>query len=269
VASSVPPSVAIRRVRARLGVATMHGALTSNFLGPEACALQPARSMPNERDDWRNRHRGRGRDDRGRDERGDYGRFAPDEDRGGRGRSVWGGEDRDRGRMNRDEDLRSVGSPGIGGGTGGSWDQAAWDRDRGGDELRYRRGGGMAGDDDVGWSPGQSGVEASRPRGEHKGKGPMNYQRSDTRIREDVCDYLTDDDEVDASEIEVKVEACEVTLTGTVPSRDMKRRAEQVAERAAGVRDVHNQLKVQDRERQAERGDDGAAGAGRNRGARA
>jgi hypothetical protein len=166
--------------------------------------------MPNERDEWRNR-RGRDRDDRSRDERGDYGRFSADEDRGGRGRSMWGG--------GGGQELRSVGSPGIGGGTGGAWDQGSPEREE--------------------WS----GAPPSRGGG-FRGKGPMNYQRSDQRIREDVCEYLTDDDEVDASEIDVKVEQCEVTLTGNVSSRDMKRRAEHVAERASGVRDIHNQLKV-------------------------
>ena len=216
--------------------------------------------MPNDRDDWRMRGRGRYEDDRRweRDDepwrpgsRGDYGRFSPDEDRGGRGRSMWGGG-RESGRRHRDE-LPSVGSPGIGGGTGGWWDQEEpWER-------AAERPGGM-GDED--WSPGQTGAERMgrrwggqvardlggslgvEPVGAHRGKGPKNYRRSDERIREDVCDRLTDDDQVDASEIDVKVEDCEVTLTGSLPSRHMKRRAEDLAERVTGVRDVHNQLRV-------------------------
>jgi hypothetical protein len=36
----------------------------------------------------------------------------------------------------------------------------------------------------------------------------------------------------------------EVTLTGSVSSRDQKRRAEDVAERISGVKDVTNQLRV-------------------------
>ncbi len=35
-----------------------------------------------------------------------------------------------------------------------------------------------------------------------------------------------------------------VTLTGTVPSREAKRRAEALAERVGGVRDVHNTLAI-------------------------
>lgn len=84
--------------------------------------------------------------------------------------------------------------------------------------------------------------EAARPH--YVGRGPKGYQRSDDRIREEVCDCMTDDPMLDASEIEVDVKHGEVFLTGTVTSRDQKRRAEDVAERVSGVRDVTNQLRV-------------------------
>ena len=77
-----------------------------------------------------------------------------------------------------------------------------------------------------------------------RGVGPKGYVRSDARIRELVCDDLTDDPWVDASGIEVTVENGEVTLSGTVDSRDSKRRAEDVAEHAGGVKDVQNNLRV-------------------------
>jgi osmotically-inducible protein OsmY len=60
-----------------------------------------------------------------------------------------------------------------------------------------------------------------------------------------VCDRLTDDAEIDASEIDVKVSDCEVTLAGTVDSREAKRRAEDCAERVSGVRNVQNNIRVQ------------------------
>lgn len=44
----------------------------------------------------------------------------------------------------------------------------------------------------------------------HKGKGPKGYQRSDERIKEDVCDRLSDDDYLDASDIDVQVTGHEV-----------------------------------------------------------
>jgi hypothetical protein len=52
------------------------------------------------------------------------------------------------------------------------------------------------------------------------------------------------DDDVDASEIEVRVEKGEVTLVGTVQTRSMKHQAEDLAEAVPGVSDVHNQLRV-------------------------
>jgi osmotically-inducible protein OsmY len=80
--------------------------------------------------------------------------------------------------------------------------------------------------------------------GGHAGRGPKGYRRSDERIKEDVSDLLTADDHLDASEIEVNVRDAVVSLTGTVSDRSAKRRAEDVAERAAGVQDVMNQLRV-------------------------
>lgn len=78
------------------------------------------------------------------------------------------------------------------------------------------------------------------------GKGPKGYRRSDERIREDVCDSLTDDPDLDASAIEVKVKDGEVTLNGSVDSRNAKRLAEHLIDQVSGVRDVHNGLKVQE-----------------------
>lgn len=78
----------------------------------------------------------------------------------------------------------------------------------------------------------------------HVGRGPRNYRRTDERIHEDVCERLTEDSRVDAFDIEVRVKDCEVTLTGNVTSREQKRRAEDVAALATGVRDVINELRV-------------------------
>jgi osmotically-inducible protein OsmY len=85
----------------------------------------------------------------------------------------------------------------------------------------------------------------SEHRGQYAGRGPRDYRRSDDRIREEICDCMTDDSMLDASDVIVEVRQGEVTLTGSVMSRDQKRRAEDVAERISGVRDVTNQLRVQ------------------------
>lgn len=81
-------------------------------------------------------------------------------------------------------------------------------------------------------------------RKSNRGKGPKDYQRSEGRIREDVSDRLSDDHELDASDIDVKVSGTEVILSGTVENREAKRRAEDIAESVSGVSNVQNQLKV-------------------------
>lgn len=87
------------------------------------------------------------------------------------------------------------------------------------------------------------GYESGRQMG-YVGRGPKGYRRSDDRIREDVSEELTRHPGVDASEIEVRVENGEVTLTGTVESRQAKRMAEDCVEQCSGVKEVHNQLRV-------------------------
>jgi osmotically-inducible protein OsmY len=79
---------------------------------------------------------------------------------------------------------------------------------------------------------------------EHRGRGPKGYRRSDERIKEDVNDRLSDDYYLDASDVEVAVTNTEVTLTGTVNSREDKRRAEDLAESVSGVTNVENRLRV-------------------------
>ena len=81
--------------------------------------------------------------------------------------------------------------------------------------------------------------------GPHKGKGPGNYARSDERIRDDILDRLTDDPDVDASDMEVSVQSCEGTLMEMVNEWPEKRRAEDIAESVSGVKNVENRLKVQ------------------------
>lgn len=80
--------------------------------------------------------------------------------------------------------------------------------------------------------------------GPHRGRGPQGYQRADSKIHEEVCQLLTDHGAIDASNIEVKVENGEVTLSGKAPDRRTKRLAEAVAETVRGVSDVHNRLRL-------------------------
>lgn len=86
--------------------------------------------------------------------------------------------------------------------------------------------------------------QENRPMGPHRGKGPKGYQRSDQRIREDVSDRFYEDDYLDASDVQIRVENGNIILDGTVDSKQAKRRAEDLAESISGVRNVENHLKV-------------------------
>jgi hypothetical protein len=88
----------------------------------------------------------------------------------------------------------------------------------------------------IGWS--------TEPRGDFRGRGPKGYERSDERLLEIVCERLTEDPHVDASEVVVQVANKEVTLTGTVNDRWSKYHVEEIIEDSGGVKEIHNQLKV-------------------------
>lgn len=79
----------------------------------------------------------------------------------------------------------------------------------------------------------------------HYGKGPKGYERSDERIHEEVCELLTHDEHIDATDIMVEVKKGEVFLTGTVSGRKAKKLAQRKVEDLRGVRKVHNELKLQ------------------------
>lgn len=76
------------------------------------------------------------------------------------------------------------------------------------------------------------------------GRGPKGYRPSDERLREQICERLSADDEVDASEISVRVEDGEATLEGSTETRVQKHHAELIAAGVTGVSDVHNRLRV-------------------------
>jgi hypothetical protein len=183
--------------------------------------------------DDRDRYDERRRDDRdveAGDDWGDVqvGRWA----RGHRASAPYEGPDR----RDRDESYWS--------GTTGRW---ARDLEREpppwrADEERSRHG------DDRGW---RGAVDVDRdwqaPRrkaGRFAGVAPKGYHRSDERIRDDVCDRLTDDAWVDPSDVEVRVQNGDVSLEGTVDARETKRRIEDIVDDVAGVREVHNALRI-------------------------
>jgi hypothetical protein len=95
-----------------------------------------------------------------------------------------------------------------------------------------------------GFSPYGERYHPTHSIGQYYGRGPKGYQRSDERIQDDVCERLTRDPRVDASEIEVSVKEGEVTLSGTVVDRRQKRTAEDTIEHVLGVKEVHNRIRV-------------------------
>jgi hypothetical protein len=190
-------------------------------------------------------------------DRGDYGRGSGD--RGGSA-AQFGSQEESRGARDRyDSGSYRSGQYGE-----GSYEQGRYDMDRYRSRGDYGQGGQQFGPGEYGrggagqdygrqheYSQGGSfgagipnrGFGEGGSRG-YSGRGPKGYQRSDERIREDVSDSLTDDPEVDASEITVEARDGEVTLTGTVQTREEKRAAEACVEGVSGVREVINQLRV-------------------------
>lgn len=106
---------------------------------------------------------------------------------------------------------------------------------RSGEEHWQGQGGEMGRADQNGGQQGQRGF---------RGRGPKGYQRSDDRLREVICEKLTDDDRIDAGEVSVEVKNGEVKLTGTVSDRQTKYHIEELVEDCTGVKDVDNQLRV-------------------------
>jgi hypothetical protein len=82
-------------------------------------------------------------------------------------------------------------------------------------------------------------VEAS-----HRGKGPKGYRPSDERLRENVCERLTDDPFIDATDIDIAVANGEVTLSGSVDTRRMKFAVEELVAAIPGVGAVQNAIRV-------------------------
>lgn len=213
---------------------------------------------------------------------GDYGQ---EFGRGGEGRSHygnesggWQGREREQwrnrsshGEYDRNANYGGYGSSGTGnyagyGGSGGSYrggrpgygqSSTRTGRPSGGAAYGNYAGGGMGYGDDYGsgygsqggQSRGQLGSSQEQEFGLHRGRGPRGYRRSDDRIKEDVCDCLTEDDRIDATDIEIVVKDGEVQLTGFVSSREDKRWAEALAERISGVKEVQNSLRVQEQQR--------------------
>ena len=171
-----------------------------------------------------------------------YGQGAYGQGGYGGGPESWGGQGQSMGRdySRRDfgmETARDLGRGGYGPTSGFSGQQGY------GQQAFGRQGFGQQGFGQQGFGQQGFGFGQRMQRGQFAGRGPRGYRRSDDRIREDVNEELTRHPEIDASDVEVLVEDCEVTLVGVVEDRRDKRLAEDIAERVPGVNEVHNQLR--------------------------
>lgn len=80
--------------------------------------------------------------------------------------------------------------------------------------------------------------------GDNFGKGPKGYKRSDLQIKEDICEKLYRDPYIDASDIEVKVQAGTVILEGTIEDQSVKKAVEDCVSDVTGVNEIKNLLNV-------------------------
>jgi osmotically-inducible protein OsmY len=126
--------------------------------------------------------------------------------------------------------YQGPGEEGTSGQGGQTWQQA-------GDQGPWQR------EQDRAWQQGYG--QGQTPEQSGYGRQGAYAERSDERLRDEVCDRLMEHGQLDASEVDVQVRNGEVTLSGTVPERSMKRLAEDAAESVMGVRDVMNQLRVE------------------------
>jgi osmotically-inducible protein OsmY len=204
--------------------------------------------------------------DQGRNQGGSRGRYSG---YGDFGRGNYGGEDRyAQGGYGQTGYGQPGGYPsnynqewsGYGQGTGrGASDE--YSRNRGAQQS----GPGRQGFSGQGWSEpygeGQQYGYGGAGQGTHRGKGPKNFQRSDERIKELICERLTDDPDVDASDVTINVQGGMITLEGTVDSRQTKMKVEDIADQF-GSHEVQNNLRVQ--KQSAGRTSSATGGAGRH-----
>lgn len=91
--------------------------------------------------------------------------------------------------------------------------------------------------------PGQSSYGGFSGEGGAR-RQPKGYVRSDASLRDSVCERLAQLAHADVSEVSVDVKDGVVTLSGTVPRRDMKHAIEDCVDSVLGVRDIENRVRV-------------------------
>jgi osmotically-inducible protein OsmY len=96
------------------------------------------------------------------------------------------------------------------------------------------------------WGEEQFRAERREEQGRRQANsGPRGRRKSDETLRQEIREILTADPELEAVDIEVEVEGGAVTLRGAVVDPDARLLAEELVESLAGVREVHNRLRVE------------------------
>jgi osmotically-inducible protein OsmY len=96
------------------------------------------------------------------------------------------------------------------------------------------------------WGEEQYQSERQEEQGRRRAdKGPRAQRKSDERLAGEIRDILTNDPELDATEVEVEVEDGAVTISGVVDGTEARLLAEELVESVTGVREVHNRLRVE------------------------
>ena len=166
---------------------------------------------------------------------------------GGYGPGNYGQPNRDYGSSGTSRYGRSEYSEsGHEGSRGGRYSQGTFGTERGCWNEPYGEGQQYTSRGEYGGSSSEYGYggRAVGGMGQHRGKGPKGYQRSDERIKELLCERLSEDPEIDPSDVTINVTGGKITLEGTVDSRQAKNAIEDIAEQC-GVQDVQNNLRVQ------------------------
>ena len=94
------------------------------------------------------------------------------------------------------------------------------------------------------YGQGQGGGRVQQQGPGFRGRGPKGYSRSDERIKEEICERLSQDPRIDASDISVECRGAVVMLDGTVEDRITKHRVEDLVDACTGVKDIQNHLTV-------------------------
>lgn len=81
---------------------------------------------------------------------------------------------------------------------------------------------------------------------QHAGKGPRGYTKRDQAILEEICEELTRDSHIDASQLSVQVVDGVVILSGEIESLEAKDRIMGIVSEVHGISQFVNEMRVSD-----------------------